>query len=29
MNDKCPYDTWDIERVDRTINWLKNKFWRE
>lgn len=22
-------NTWDVERVDRTINWLKNKFWRE
>nr|DAY67484.1 MAG TPA: hypothetical protein [Caudoviricetes sp.] len=19
-------NTWDVERVDRTINWLKNKF---
>ena len=22
-------NTWDVERVDRIINWLKNKFWRE
>lgn len=22
-------NTWDVERVDRAINWLKDSFWRE